>query len=161
LSKFRPHNSQIYTNTSNTATNTSNINTHAASIDTATAASKADLDSIVTNTGRIPSSPAQEGGNLATLVPGVQGWIAATGSGTASQDNALTFAQQVRKIALYNASTNNVPLEFDQTSTAASFPIQPGATWIIDNVLCTTVHVFPSVTLPINTTSGLYVKGWK
>ncbi len=93
--------------------------------------------------------------------PGVQGWIAASGNGTASQDNALAFAQQVRKIALYNASANNVPLEFDQTATATSFPIPPGAFWIIDGALCTNVHVFPSATLPINTTSGLYVKGWK
>jgi len=125
------------------------------------AAAKADLDTIVTNTNKIPASPATEGGNLATLVPGVQGWIAATGNGTANQENVLTFAQQVRKVVVYNASANNVPLEFDQTASATSIPIPPGAYWIIDNVLCTTVHIFPSVLLPINTTSGLYVKGWK
>jgi hypothetical protein len=99
--------------------------------------------------------------DLASVAPGVQGWIAATGTGTANQDDTLTFAQQVRKIALYNASANNVPLEFDQTAAATSFPMPPGAYWIIDDVLCTTVHVFPSATLPINTTNGLYVKGWK
>jgi len=122
------------------------------------AAILADTADIETNTGLLA---LESGGNLATLVPGVQGWIAASGNGTASQDNALAFAQQVRKIALYNASANNVPLEFDQTSTATSFPIPPGAFWIIDGALCTNVHVFPSATLPINTTSGLYVKGWK
>ncbi len=92
--------------------------THLGNIDTATSDLVADLDTLITNTGRIPASPAQEGGNLATLIPGVQGWIAATGPGTAGQDNALAFAQQVRKIALYNASPNNVPLEFDQTAAA-------------------------------------------
>lgn len=99
--------------------------------------------------------------NLATMVPGVQGWIAATGTGTASQDDTLTFAQQVRKVALYNASANPVPLEFDQTSTANSFPLQAGQYMIVDDVLCTTIHVFPSALLPINTANGLYVKGWK
>ncbi len=95
------------------------------------------------------------------MIPGVQGWIAAAGTGTSGQDDALTFASQVRIVALYNASANNVPLEFDQTAAATSFPIPPGAFWIFDNVRCTTLHVFPSATLPINTTSGLYVKGWK
>jgi hypothetical protein len=151
----------IVTNTNKIPASPATEGGHLATIDTSTAAMKTDLDTIVTNTNKIPASPAQEAGNLATLVPGVQGWIAATGTGTAGQDDTLTFAQQVRKIALYNASANNVPLEFDQTATAASFPIPPGAFWIIDGALCTAVHVFPSATLAINTTSGLYVKGWK
>lgn len=109
----------------------------------------------------ITSAAAGSITDLAAIVPGVQGWIAATGTGTASQDDSLTFASQVRKVALYNASANPVPLEFDQTSSAASFPMPPGAFWVFDNILCTVVHVFPSALLPINTTSGLYVKGWK
>lgn len=136
-------------------------NTTGLATQTTLAAAKTDLDTIVTNTNKIPASPATEGGNLATLVPGVQGWIAVTGNGTANQENTLTFIQQVRKVVIYNASANNVPLEFDQTAAATSIPIPPGAYWIIDNVLCTTVHIFPSVLLPINTTNGLYVKGWK
>ena len=40
---------------------------HLATIDTSTAASKTDLDTIVTNTNKIPASPATEGGNLATI----------------------------------------------------------------------------------------------
>jgi hypothetical protein len=111
------------------------------------AASKADLDAINTN--------------IATIVPGVQGWIAATGTGTATTDDSLTFAQAVRKVVLYNASANAVPLEFDQVAAATSFPIQPGQYMVFDDILCTVVHVFPSATLPINTTAGLYVKGWK
>jgi hypothetical protein len=103
----------------------------------------------------------ETGGNLATLVPGVQGWIAATGTGTVTTDDSLTFANQVRRVVLYNASANPVPFEFDQTSTAASIPIQPGQYMVFDDILCTVVHVFPSATLPINTTAGLYVKGWK
>jgi hypothetical protein len=225
---------------------------HLATIDTSTAASKTDLDSIVTNTNKIPASPAQEGGNLATLagivssakaatkaasgdfadgaivgigtttqtkatdgtttswsviqllkgifdkllgsiavtgtfwqttqpvsgtitetnsaaskadldtmVPGVQGWIAATGTGTATTDDSFTFANQVRKVVLYNSATVAVPFEFDQTATANSFPIQPGQYMVFDSVLCTVVHVFPSVTLTLNTAGGLYVKGWK
>ncbi len=42
--------------------------THLGNIDTATADLVADLDTLITNTGRIPTSPAQEGGNLASLV---------------------------------------------------------------------------------------------
>lgn len=99
--------------------------------------------------------------NIATTVPGVQGWIAATGTGTASQDDSLTFASQVRKVVLYNAASVPVPFEFDQTSTATSILIQPGQYMVFDDILCTVVHVFPSALLPINTTSGLYVKGWK
>lgn len=100
-------------------------------------------------------------GNTALTVPGVQGWIAVTGTGTSGQDDPLTFASQVRIIALYNASANPIPLEFDAVAAATSFPIPPGAFWIFDNVRCTVLHVFPSATLPINTTAGLYVKGWK
>lgn len=92
---------------------------------------------------------------------GVQGWIAAAGTGTASQDDALTFAGQVRKVVLYNASANPVPFEFDQVSAADSIPIPPGSIWVMDDVLCSAVHVFPSALLPINTTGGLYVKGWQ
>lgn len=103
----------------------------------------------------------EAGGNLATLVPGVQGWIAAAGTGTAAQDDSLTFANQVRKVVLYNAASVPVPFEFDATSAATSIPIQPGQYMVFDNVFCTVVHVFPSATLPINTTAGLYVKGWK
>jgi len=99
--------------------------------------------------------------DLDTMVPGVQGWIAATGTGTANADDAITFAQQVRKVVLYNASANPVPIEFDQVAAATSFPLLPGSALVMDNILCTAVHVFPSVTLPINTTAGLYVKGWK
>jgi len=40
---------------------------HLATIDTSTAAAKTDLDTIVTNTNKIPSSPATEGGHLATI----------------------------------------------------------------------------------------------
>lgn len=39
--------------------------------DTNSASIKSDLDTIVTNTNKIPASPAQEGGNLATLAGGV------------------------------------------------------------------------------------------
>jgi len=99
--------------------------------------------------------------NIATLVPGAQGWIAPTGTGTATTDDSLTFATQVRKVVLYNASANAVPIEFDAVSAATSFPIQPGQYLVFDNVLCTVVHVYPSATLPINTTAGLYVKGFK
>lgn len=156
LSAVKTDLDSIKTDADSLVTNTTGLATQAT-----LAAAKADLDTIITNTNKIPASPATEGGNLATLVPGVQGWIAATGNGTANQENILTFAQQVRKIVVYNASANNVPLEFDQTAAATSIPIPPGAYWILDNVLCTTVHVFPSATLPINTTNGLYVKGWK
>jgi hypothetical protein len=107
------------------------------------------------------SSPIVSATDDPNLTNGVQGWIAAAGTGTAGQDDALTFASQVRTIALYNASSVAVPLEFDQTAAATSFPIPPGAFWIIEHVFCTAVHVFPSALLPINTTSGLYVKGWK
>jgi hypothetical protein len=100
--------------------------------------------------------------NLTTILgPGERGWIAATGTGTAAQDNPLTFPLTVRKAQLYNASANPIPLEFDQISTATSFPILPGDRWIEDNIYCSAVHVFPSVTLPINTTAGLYIKGWQ
>ncbi len=68
----------------------------------------------------------ETGGNLASIktdtdliVPGVQGWIAATGTGTATTDDSITFTQQVRIVALYNASPNPVPLEFDQTAAAS------------------------------------------
>lgn len=98
---------------------------------------------------------------ISELVPGVQGWIAATGTGTATSDDSLTFTTQVRKVVLYNAASVPVPIEFDQVATATSIPILPGAFWVMDNILCTVVHVFPSATLPINTTAGLYVKGWK
>ncbi len=98
--------------------------------------------------------------DLDSIKAGAQGWIAATGTGTASQDDSLTFAQQVRKVLLYNASANPVPFEFDQTSTANSVPLQAGQYMILDDVLCTVVHVFPSALLPINTANGLYVKGW-
>jgi hypothetical protein len=99
--------------------------------------------------------------NTATIVPGIQGWIAASGTGTATTDDAITFANQVRKVVLYNAATVPVPFEFDAVAAATSFPIQPGQYMVFDDVLCTAVHVFPSATLPINTTAGLYVKGWK
>ncbi len=116
-----------------------------------------------------PGTGAHEsGGNLDlikadldTIVPGVQGWIAATGVGTAAQDNSLTFASQVRKVVLYNSASVPVPIEFDQTATANSFPIQPGQYMVFDDILCTVIHVFPSATLTLNTSGGLYVKGWK
>ncbi len=97
----------------------------------------------------------------AGILPGAQGWIAPTGTGTATTDDSLTFASQVRKVALYNAASVPVPLEFDQTAAATSWPIQPGQALVFDNVLCTVIHVFPSALLPINTTAGLYVKGFK
>ncbi len=93
--------------------------------------------------------------------PGVQGWIAPTGTGTATTDDSLTFASQVRKVEIYNAASVPIPYEFDQTSTATSFPLLPGQGKIYDNILCTVFHVFPSATLPINTTAGLYIKGFK
>ena len=94
-------------------------------------------------------------------VPGQQGWIAATGTGTAGVNDSLTFANQVRKVVLYNASSLPVPFEFDVAAAADSIAIQPGQWMVFDGILCTIVHVFPSATLPINTTAGLYVKGWK
>lgn len=99
--------------------------------------------------------------DIATIVPGVQGWIAPTGTGTATTDDSLTFASQVRKVVLYNAAAVPVPIEFDQTASATSFPLQSGQYMVIDDIYCTVLHVFPSATLPINTTNGLYVKGWK
>lgn len=44
------------------------------------AAAKADLDTIVTNTNKIPSSPAQEGGNLATVATNTGNSSTAVGS---------------------------------------------------------------------------------
>jgi hypothetical protein len=131
---------------------------------TSLASIKTDLDSLVTATADL----LVDGDHLATIdtstaamVPGIQGWIAATGTGTATTNDSLTFAQQVRKVVLYNAASVPVPFEFDATAAADSIPIQPGQYMIFDGVLCTVVHVFPSATLPINTTAGLYVKGWK
>lgn len=114
----------------------------------------------------VSTLPSATGANtVANSLPitnaAVQGWIAATGTGTSGQDDSFTFASQVRKVVLYNASANPVPFEFDTVSTATSIPIQPGQYMVFDDVLCTVVHVFPSATLPLNTTSGLYVKGWK
>lgn len=151
------------------ATNTTGLATDAHASSTATNTST--IAGAVSGT-KLQNNIAQIGGasyalgaaTIANSLPvtnaAVQGWIAATGTGTASQDDALTFASQVRKVVLYNASASPVPLEFDQTSSATSWPLQPGQSMVIDDVLCTVVHVFPSATLPINTTAGLYVKGW-
>lgn len=106
------------------------------------------------------SSPTVTATDDKNVTPGTQGWIAATGTGTAGQDDAIAFASAVRIVVLYNASANPVPLEFDQASLATSFPLQPGQYMIVDHVYVTAVHVFPSALLPINAANGLYVKGW-
>ena len=90
-----------------------------------------------------------------------QGWTVATGVGTLGQDNTITFPNQVRKVVLYNGSSQSVPFEFDGVSTAASFPLLPGQSMVLEGILCTTIHVFPSVTLPINAAGGLYLRGWQ
>lgn len=91
----------------------------------------------------------------------VQGWISPTGSITSGQDNSLTFGSQVRKVVMYNASSQSVPVEFDATSSANSIPILPGQSWVFDDVLCTVVHVFPGSSLSLNQSGGLHVRGWK
>jgi hypothetical protein len=57
---------------------------HLATIDTSTAASKTDLDTIVTNTNKIPASPAQEGGNLASILTQVTNHAVTQGAGAAA-----------------------------------------------------------------------------
>lgn len=66
------------------------------------AAMKSDLDTIVTNTGHIPASPAQEGGNLAT--------IATQTSGVATAANQTTGNTNTSAISTTTGATNDAAI---------------------------------------------------
>lgn len=94
----------IVTNTTSLATHSdaTTINTTLGTLATQStlSAAKTDLDTIVTNTNKIPASPAQEGGNLATIA----------GAITASkmQDNIAQFGGNA-VVTGTGASGNGIP----------------------------------------------------
>lgn len=157
-------------------------NGHLAAIDTSTAASKTDLDTIVTNTGRIPSSPAQEGGNLATaasrlasILSVLQGTLvvndyAASGKiaplsspaqpqhTTANQDTTYTLSSQAKHFFIQNNSGAVIYVELDATSDVGCTSIAAGGGVWRDDLPVTTFHIMSTVQTDINnTTSGAIV----
>ncbi len=80
---------------------------HLATIDTSTAASKTDLDTIVTNTNKIPASPATEGGNLATIAGAVTSGKMATkaASGDFADGAIATIGAQADASATTDSGT--------------------------------------------------------
>src|SRR5260221_1297406 len=80
---------------------------HLATIDTSTAASKTDLDTIVTNTNKIPASPATEGRNLATIAGAISSGKMATkaASGDFADGAIATIGAQADASAAADNST--------------------------------------------------------
>jgi hypothetical protein len=102
------------------------------------AASKADLDTIVTNTNKIPASPAQEGGNLASILSGIgalgdAAWsLSGNGSEIAILKKLALLLQNVAydntnelKISNYvkTSSAGDTALTLAQATMANSLPV--------------------------------------
>src|SRR5260221_8271478 len=90
-----------------TANAGTNLNTSTLALESGgnLAASKADLDTIVTNTNKIPASPATEGGNLATIVTNTTGLGTQTTLSAAKTDlDTIAGAISSNKIATKAAS---------------------------------------------------------
>jgi len=151
-------------------------------LDTNSAAIKADLDTIATNTGHIPSSPATEGGHLATIdtntaaskadldtLAGIvsggkgavqdieaAGYIALTSPPSTTNvgsDTPLTFSSQVNRVIIQNNTNANVNFDFDQAASAGSFLVGPGGL-IVYPKKCTVFHLFTAAAQNINGSSG-------
>src|SRR5260221_338696 len=90
-----------------TANAGTNLNTSTLALESGgnLAASKADLDTIVTNTNKIPASPATEGGNLATIVTNTTGLGTQTTLSAAKTDlDTIAGAISSNKMATKAAS---------------------------------------------------------
>src|SRR5579872_3501948 len=131
--------SELLTDTDNLATlvtNTADLladGDHLATIDTSTAASKTDLDTIVTNTNKIPASPAQEGGNLATLV-------ANTADLLADGDHLATIDTSTSNSATVEGATTDTAVVGDNTGTISAK--LRGLTKILNDVWDSVNHLF-------------------
>src|SRR5260221_8360286 len=96
---------------------------HLATIDTSTAASKTDLDTIVTNTNKIPASPATEGGNLATIAGAISSNKMATkaASGDFADGALATIGAQADASATTDSGTFSYMSLFKRL--LAKFPV--------------------------------------
>lgn len=100
----------------------------------------------LSNTNPVPTQEIEQAGYVAASSP--------PSTTSAGSDTTYTFSQQVNRVIIQNNTSGNVYYAFDQTASAGSFLLVPGAT-VIYSKKVTAVHLFTAAAQNINgTTAG-------